>query len=268
MTKTRRTESGMPYFHFGSGEPLLLIHGLGEFKEGWVHQFELSDEFELIIPDLRGHGEYAKTEGISIQSFASDLIGLLKELSLDSAHILGFSMGGAVAQEMYRQAPDKCRSLLLINTFHYFPKKLAKMFLKSRESKIESLTVEPRYEEAAKLSLYSWKEENIRDFSNFYQPNRDAFLASMNACLHVNNLSLLPNVQIPTLIIGGQYDSVLPVSLQLWMHKLMPDSEFIIMRNTGHMPKYEAKDRFNRLIRNFLRKQKASTRRKRFNASA
>jgi pimeloyl-ACP methyl ester carboxylesterase len=96
---------GMPYLHFGNGAPLVLIHGLGEVKEGWQSQFELADQYELIIPDLRGHGECTKTEGISIPNFASDVIALLIELKIESAHILGLSMGGAVAQEIYRQAP-------------------------------------------------------------------------------------------------------------------------------------------------------------------
>jgi pimeloyl-ACP methyl ester carboxylesterase len=96
---------GTPYLHFGNGAPLVLIHGLGEVKEGWQSQLELADQYELIIPDLRGHGECSKTEGISIPNFASDVIALLNELKIENAHILGLSMGGAVAQEIYRQAP-------------------------------------------------------------------------------------------------------------------------------------------------------------------
>ena len=51
---------------------------------------------------------------------------------------------------------------------------------------------------------------------------------------------------------------VLPIWIQLWMHKLIPHSEFIIMRNTGHLAKLEAKDRFNNLLRKFLVQQKTA----------
>jgi pimeloyl-ACP methyl ester carboxylesterase len=93
MKNTQVSTTGIPYLHFGSGEPLVLIHGLGEVKEGWQSQYELSEYYELVIPDLRGHGEYRSLEGISIEAFAKDVIGLLHELSIESAHILGLSMG-------------------------------------------------------------------------------------------------------------------------------------------------------------------------------
>jgi pimeloyl-ACP methyl ester carboxylesterase len=90
----RISKMGVPYLHLGKGEPLVLIHGLGEVKEGWEDQFELADQYELTISDLRGHGECSKADSITIRQFASDIIGLLKELGIINAHILGLSMGG------------------------------------------------------------------------------------------------------------------------------------------------------------------------------
>jgi pimeloyl-ACP methyl ester carboxylesterase len=257
MEKAKVSKSGIPYLHFGCGEPLVLIHGLGEVKEGWQHQYELADQYELIIPDLRGHGECTKIDGISIPNFAADVIGLLKELQIENAHILGLSMGGAVAQEIYRQAPDLCRSLLLVSTFHFFPKKLRKILFKSKKSKFKKLLASGGQNVyAAHLALYSWEEDNVESFSQFFKPKPHIFLSSLKACLNVNNLTLLPRIKVPTLILGGQYDSILPVWIQLAMHKLIPHSEFIILRNTGHLAKLEAKDRFNHLLRNFLNRQK------------
>lgn len=257
MEKAKVSKLGVPYLHFGVGEPLVLIHGLGEVKEGWQNQFELADQYELVIPDLRGHGQCAKTEGITIENFAADVIGLLKELKIENAHILGLSMGGAVAQEIYRQDPARCRSLLLISTFHYFPQKLKGILFNNRKKKFQSVVSSgEQAETAARLCLYSWNEEAIEHFCHYYRPKHMIFLESLQACLHVNNLKLLPQVKVPTLIVGGQYDSVLPVWIQAWMHKLIPQSEFIIIRNTGHVAKLEAKERFNQIIRNFLKRQK------------
>jgi pimeloyl-ACP methyl ester carboxylesterase len=256
MIGTRISKKGIPYLHFGTGEPLVLIHGLGEIKEGWDFQYVLGNQFELIIPDLRGHGEYKTTKKIAIKYFASDVIGLLKELEFENANILGFSMGGAVAQEIYRQAPEMCRTLILASSFHYFPKSVGNILLETRGHTVNALTHESNREKAAQFSLYSWKEENIRKFHDHYNPNHEAFLKSLEACFKVNNISLLPTIKVPTLIIGGQYDSVIPVWMQLLMHKLIPHSDFVIMRNAGHMSKIEARDRFNRLIRNFLSCQK------------
>jgi 3-oxoadipate enol-lactonase len=248
--------SGIPYLRFGNGEPLLFIHGLGEVKEGWYNQFELADQYELIIPDLRGHGEYQSTEDISMQNFAGDIISLLKELGIESAHICGLSMGGAVTQEIYRQAPEMCRSLMLISTFHVFPKTIGKVLYKLRKARADTHPKSQK-DHAAKLCLFSWDEEKFESFYKFHKPNRESYLKAMQACLQVNNLKLLPKIKVPTLIVGGQYDSVIPVWVQLLMHKQIPHSEFVIMKNTGHVAKLEAKKSFNQVLRNFLRKHQA-----------
>jgi 3-oxoadipate enol-lactonase len=251
--------AGIPYLRMGEGEPLVFIHGLGEVKEGWSNQFEFADQYDLIIPDLRGHGEYITSEAISIPNFARDVISLLKGLNIENAHICGLSMGGMVAQEIYRQAPEMCRSLMLVSTFHYAPKRLGQLFLKYRKARAESLPLNKQKDIAARICLYSWTEENFEDFSKFYQPNPDFYIASMKACLQVNNICLLPKINVPTLIIGGQYDAVTPVWIQLLMHKQIRHSEFVIFKNTGHIAKLEAKDAFNDVLRNFLKKQKRAS---------
>ncbi|WP_040204624.1 alpha/beta fold hydrolase [Neobacillus jeddahensis] len=248
--------SKIPYLRFGVGEPLVFIHGLGEVKEGWSNQFEFADQYDLIIPDLRGHGEYQSPGEISIKNFAIDVISLLKSLKIESAHICGLSMGGMVAQEIYRQAPEMCRSLMLVSTFHFAPKKLGKLFLKFRQARAENKSPDVLRETAAKICLYSWSKENFDHFYQFYKPNSEFYFKAMEACLKVNNLTLLPRIKIPTLIIGGQYDSVIPVWVQLLMHKQIPHSEFVIFRNTGHIAKLEAKDAFNDVLRTFLNKHK------------
>ncbi|MEH7304867.1 alpha/beta fold hydrolase [Neobacillus drentensis] len=260
MEIAKTSKLGVPYLHFGKGDPLVLIHGLGEVKEGWEDQYELANHYELIIPDLRGHGECNKTDGISIKNFAIDILGLLKELKIETAHILGLSMGGAVAQEMYRQAPKCCRTLLLISSFHYFPKKLKSILYEPRKKLLEQISLSKEHSEyASRMALYSWNKETVQKFDRIFQPKRQIFVDSLAACFEVNNLSLLPMVNVPTLIVGGQYDSILPVWIQVWMHQLIPHSEFIIMRNTGHLAKLEAKDRFNNLLKKFIEQQKTAS---------
>jgi len=254
LSKVSFSCSEIPYLRFGAGEPLVFIHGLGEVKEGWNNQFEFADQYDLIIPDLRGHGEHITNEKISIPQFARDIITLLNDLQVESAHICGLSMGGMVAQEIYRQAPQMCRSLMLVSTFHYIPRHLAKLIINYR--KVRSLSTNPSLPKktAARISLNSWKGKVYQDFQKFYQPNHEVFLKSVKACLEVNNLKLLPKIKVPTLIMGSQYDSVIPVWIQLLMHKQIPHSEFVILRNTGHIAKLEQKEAFNRVIRNFLKK--------------
>jgi pimeloyl-ACP methyl ester carboxylesterase len=257
MSEFSNSYSGVPYLRFGVGEPLVFIHGLGEVKEGWNNQFDFADQYDLIIPDLRGHGEHMTTGEISIPHFARDIITLLKGLGLENAHICGLSMGGMVAQEIYRQAPEICRSLILVSTFHYVPKKLADLYLILRKARGHSSLGHAKKDIAARISLNSWNKKVAQEFYTFFKPNGDFFVKSVEACMKVNNLRLLPKIKVPTLIVGGQYDSVIPVWIQLLMHKKIRNSEFIIFRNTGHIAKLEAKDSFNRALRHFLNKHSA-----------
>ena len=251
--------SGIPYLRMGAGEPLVFIHGLGEIKEGWSNQFEFAEQYDLIIPDLRGHGEYITNGEISIANFARDVICLLRGLGINNAHICGLSMGGLVAQEIYRQEPEICRSLMLVSTLHYAPRWFRELFLLLKKAHSKTISIEEQKNIAARACLYSWTEENLENFYKFYQPNREYYLPSMQACLEVNNLWLLPKINIPTLIIGGQYDTVTPVWIQLFMHKQIKHSEFVIFRNTGHVVKLEAKEAFNKVLRKFLSKHKKAS---------
>ncbi|WP_077210992.1 alpha/beta fold hydrolase [Bacillus dakarensis] len=256
----KETEEGkyiMPHIHMGSGEALVLIHGLGEIKEGWTRQFELASQFELIIPDLRGHGENKTYEGISVENFARDVLTLLKELQIESAHICGLSMGGVVAQEIYRQAPEVCRSLILVNTLHYFPKWLeSSIFFHIRKARALFLTPEQQKVMAAKTCLYSWREENLQEFYKLYKPDKKGYLLAMKACLEVDHRDILPHIKIPTLIIGSQYDAITPVGIQIMMHEMIPNSELVIFKKSGHISKFEAAKEFNSTVRHFIDKHK------------
>lgn len=242
----------MPYLRIGAGEPLVLIHGLGEIKESWVKQFELADSYDLIIPDLRGHGKNQRFDLISMQTFAEDVISLLQELNIPSAHICGFSMGGAVAQEVYQQAPERCHSLLLISSFHYTPRYFNKFSLEFR--KVQSLCLSPEQQKvlAARQGLYSWSHRNIEDFIQYYQPNEIGIEHSLNACSEVDNRLLLPKIKVPTLITGCQYDTILPVGIQISMYKQVPHANLVIFKNAGHLAKIEIPEKFNQTLRDFL----------------
>lgn len=252
MKTTAVGVNSMPYIRVGKGgETLVLIHGLGEIKEGWTRQFELADLYDLLIPDLRGHGENPIIHGITITNFAKDILLLLDELKIESAHICGMSMGGVVAQEIYRQAPARTKSLILVSTFHYAPKQFGRVFFNVRKERALLLSPHQQKELAAKTCLYSW-ERDREEFYKFYKPHRTAYLKSMEACLAVDYRFLLPQIFVPTLVIGCQYDSIIPVWVQILMHQQIPNSDMVILKNSGHIAKLEVTEKFNHTLREFL----------------
>ena len=102
----------------GSGEPLVLIHGVGNRLEAWDGVVaRLGDRFRTVRYDLRGHGESAVTPGpATMETMANDVASLLETLNISRATIAGLSMGGYVALAFYRLFPLRVRSLLLADT--------------------------------------------------------------------------------------------------------------------------------------------------------
>lgn len=111
----------LAYTDIGQGTPIVFIHGLGSRKEAWRRQHELAEKYRLIIPDLRGHGETELETDISVANFAHDVLDLLNHLEVETAYICGLSLGGIVAQEIYRQAPERVKGLILSNTASFIP---------------------------------------------------------------------------------------------------------------------------------------------------
>ncbi|GIM46218.1 2-hydroxy-6-oxo-6-phenylhexa-2,4-dienoate hydrolase [Collibacillus ludicampi] len=254
MYQARINGITMYYNRIGSGEPLVLIHGLGERKESWVFQYALSDNYDLIIPDLRGHGQSETTEDISIETFAHDILSLLDHLGIESAHFCGLSMGGAVTQEIYRLAPERCRSLILVNTFFFIPITFKILMDYICLWKLQLPKVMKR-QLAAYMCLYTLTNETLDRFTQAITPNMDAYAKSVDACLTVDNRLLLRRIKVPTLIIGSQYDRLTPAWMQVLMHQRIPHSELVILRRSGHLAKLERPEEFNGVIRSFLERQ-------------
>lgn len=108
------------YETHGDGAPLLLIHGLGSSTLDWAPQVaHFSERFRVITLDVRGHGRSDKPPGpYSVPIFAGDLVELLDALHIESAHLAGISMGGMIAFQLAVDAPQRVRSLTIVNSGH------------------------------------------------------------------------------------------------------------------------------------------------------
>jgi len=231
----------LTYKDLGSGTPIVLLHGLGSTKEAWVSQHELANKYRLIIPDLRGHGETVINENFTIKNFALDIIQLIEHLNIPSAFICGFSFGGIVAQELYKQRPDLVKGLILSNTTSYIPPFFASNIINmSQQDLIEHILSTGLYDE-------SYREEARKTFHI-----RDTYMESMKASIGVNYLSLLTTIKKPVLLIGSTHDKVTP-SLNLYLMKtFIRKAQIAILKDTGHLSNIEKKDLFNQHIKDFI----------------
>jgi 3-oxoadipate enol-lactonase len=115
------TRTRLAWTEHGAGPPLLLIHGMmisGDMFEPVVET--LAARHRLIVPDLRGHGRSRRLPPpYTVAQLAADLAALLDDLGLASVDVLGYSQGGAVAQQLACDHPDRCRRLVLACTYAY-----------------------------------------------------------------------------------------------------------------------------------------------------
>src|SRR5687767_4578663 len=115
--KIRIGEIEIGYDRQGSGEPVMLVMGLGTPRIGWFHQFQfLSERYDTMCFDNRGVGETAASSPWTMQDMAADVIGLADEFGHDSFHLVGISMGGMISQEVVLNWPDRVRTLTLMAT--------------------------------------------------------------------------------------------------------------------------------------------------------
>ena len=238
----------LSYNDLGTGTPIVLIHGLGSKKEAWIPQHELANRYRLIIPDLRGHGETIMNEDFTIQNFALDIINLLEYLKIPSAFICGLSLGGIVAQELYKQRPEIVRGLILSNTTSYIPFFLANGIIHLSNQLLQT-DQQKLIDQIVKTALYdsSYQKEARKAFHI-----RDTYIKSAKAPIGINYYSFLPFIKKPVLLIGSTHDKVTP-SINIYLMKLfIRDARLSIFKNTGHLSNIEKKDLFNKQLHDFI----------------
>lgn len=230
-------------------EVIVFIHGLGSRKEAWKPQAELGFNYRLVIPDLRGHGETELEGNISIKNFAKDVIELLDSLHIKQAFICGLSLGGIVAQEIYRMRPELVKGLILANTASYISTAFASGVIMNaycnhkKDNFIDQIVdrglYNKDYSEAAKEAFLI----------------RDSYMESLIAPLGINYFPLLMTVDKPVLLISSDHDRVTPAINQLWMLAAcmkVKRVRRIMLKNTGHLSNIDNPYEFNEAINQFI----------------
>jgi pimeloyl-ACP methyl ester carboxylesterase len=241
----------------GSGPPLLMIHGLGSSGDDWAFQRgEFARHFSLILPDLRGSGRSDKPPGpYSIRQFAADLWALLDALGIASANILGFSLGGAVAQEMALAQPARVRKLALCNALANYrtdtPRKwvearmqvaLVHLLGLRRTAKLIANRLFPHEDQAP-------KRQRVIDVVGANP--KAAYLATIHALIGWSALERIHAIACPVLILAAEFDYT-PLADKRIEAAHFPRAEFVVVEGSRHGTPFDAIERFNALVLEFL----------------
>ena len=260
----------MPYHHIrgvdiyyeitGKGEPVILLHGLGSSTRDWEAQVEaLSQQYQVITCDTRGHGQSGKPPGpYSASGFAQDLIGLMEALSLESAHIIGLSMGGMIAFQLAADAPGRLRSMTIINfgpemVSHTFKERVQVwirfavvnlMGMKGMGKYLaDRLFPEDDQLEIREVFITRWAENNQR-----------AYKDAMRSIVGWSVADKLAEMDIPTLVIASEFDYTPVAEKEAYIAK-MPNAELRVIPNARHAVPAGRPDEVNAILLDWLDKQ-------------
>lgn len=222
--------------------PLVLIMGLGSDSRLWMLQVpEFSKNYKVILFDNRDVGRTSKMDiSYTIDTMAEDVFNLLERLGVERCHILGFSMGGMIAQAIALRYPEKVRSLILCATASRGPKGLS--VLKMWNGLVESITRlanNPLIEHLAKYFYIQLPKEIFRQ------------------CEAVEKFDVterLKEIRAPTLVLAGDRDNVITLWSAWDMASRIPNVEFKILWGCGHAIFLEKWWEFNKEVLQFLKK--------------
>ncbi|HSJ18986.1 MAG TPA: alpha/beta fold hydrolase [Nocardioidaceae bacterium] len=268
----------LSYLDSGTGPVVLFIHGILGSHRNWAHLIDsMDDNHRVIVPDLFGHGHSAKPVGdYSLGAHAATLRDLLDRLGLDRVTLVGHSLGGGIAMDFYYLFPERVDRLVLVASGglgREVNRVLRSATLPGAEwvlPVIASGWVRARAETAGRvMTKVGWKPG--ADITAIWQgftslgdgESRRAFLATTRSVIDpggqtVSAHDYLPDVlPIPTLIVWGSRDRMIPAWHAIRAQESIPDCQVELFEGAGHFPHLDDPDRFAELLRDFI----ATTRR-------
>lgn len=258
MEKAQVNGTTITYEIHRQGEPLLLIHGAGIDHTEWQPQMEaLGQHFQLIMPDLRGHGESGQTTTpYSIELFAEDMIGLLDVLKIERTLICAHSMGGPVAQCMAARRPERVKALILAETNYGFEDMPFMRVVVAASKPIVKLMGVPRLVDMAIRQFMVQGAEIDEVFWAAYAPqiaNPANFWNIWDANDKFKGKEQLPRIQCPTLVMIAEKNRVTH-KMGHHMAATIPNARLVMIKNAGHGLNWDNPQDFNAAVIEFFQK--------------
>jgi pimeloyl-ACP methyl ester carboxylesterase len=246
---------------------IVLIHGHPFDSSMWDYQVEALKDFRLIIPDLKGYGKTDyRFEKIYIEEQALDLAILLDALQIDKVNLIGLSMGGQIAVEFCRLFPARASSLILCDGNPGAEDAISYTNRLKLAERIDAIGMtEYTKQEIHKYLSLSTIENNPAVYKHLYRmmtntPKEGVIASHKGRAERRDNYGYLRQIPCRVLVVVGEDDFFTPVEEMREIAALIPDSEFEIISNSGHMPNMEQPESFNSIITAFYTRYAGFTR--------
>jgi 3-oxoadipate enol-lactonase len=239
------------------GPALIFVHGVGSTAAIWDRQLEaFGDEYRCLAIELRGNGALRpdpQPELITREGFATDVLAAADAAGIDNFTIVGCSLGGVVAFELWKSVPERIDAMVIVGSFARYPN--AQTYADGiaaavREAGSMSTFAEQR---AAKLGL---PPERLREtIDQMASKSVPSYLASTQATWTGDYRDVLPTIAVPVLVTYGEYDAIAPAALSEEIASGIPGAQLQAIENAGHVANADNPEAFNNLLRVFLTTQ-------------
>ena len=248
------------YEEHGEGEAIVFIHGFPFAKSSWQPQInELKKDYRVIVYDQRGFGRSELGyQPVTMTLLADDLHFLLDALTIPSPVICGLSMGGYVLMNFVTRFPERVRGMVLSNTQCMGDSPEAKQ---GREANIELIRKGERKQFEDKFIANLFAASTPAEHPEIIQSIRvlvnstpdDTLMNTLKALAERDSTcEALLDSKVPTLLIGGEEDKIIPAQKLKDLKDIIKDSQLEILPHAGHMSNLEQAEDFNRILKKFI----------------
>src|SRR6266498_4929 len=221
------------YESFGSGKSLIFLHGSMATSKVWKPYVPiLSNDFNIIIPDVRGHG---KTENpgkeIDLHLIADDIAALIDALKLKQPFLCGWSMGGDVSLDVAMRYSDRISGLIVGGVTH----RISETYFASLKAMGLEGPGQINFEQAEKSIpqlIKLWQTEHVQSLSHWQELVTQLSFEMLNPTLPAYDD--LKQITVPTLIVWGDRDQFLPVENAIELYRLIPSAQLAVVPNADH----------------------------------
>ena len=238
----------------GSGEPLLVLHHAGG-NSGWLRYAQaLSDHYTVYIPSYPGYGQSERPDWLeTMNDLACFYTWFMETQGLDGARAIGFSMGGWLAAEIAVACHHSFSKLMLVDAAGIKPQdgEIVDVFLISPAQVLELLFHDPK--QAPEYDQLFGQEPTPEEVETAERNREMAVRLCWKPYMHDPRLpDLLKRVKIPTRIVWGRQDALIPLECGQMYQKAIPGSDLVIIDNCSHAPEMEKPDEFVKTALEFM----------------
>lgn len=258
------THMKLQYHETGQGRPVVFVHGWAMSSKVWAFQQQLEDSFRLIFLDQRGHGQSAHGSSYQVQDYAADLAAFLERLDLTDAVLVSWSMGVQITLQAFSSMRTRLAGLVFVGgsprytSADDFPHGKAPVEVKGmgvRLRRDHQKTMGDFFKgmfAEGELEKAQYQRIVHEIVMGAHSPDPEAVRQGLDILATVDLRDVLPGVDVPTLLVHGELDTVCPASASRYMAEHLPKSKLEIAPGCGHAPFMSHPERFNATLREFL----------------